>query len=398
MWSVWSVQNTERTVPSTHEIEIVLRNPSNKNDTLSYFIDVEDTDFNRRWLALLKNNLKNNAHLEKNYCWLGWADSPRDADYLCEQINNSIAVINSFNSTNIWQSAGLTPYMIDEYFTKDSVMYAPTEYRVGKLSEDPNNLGATLKHNIMNQLHRHFEELQGEAWHLSLYYKTADYETKWAIRQLNDLCHELESWVLSYKKCLLEPEWQRPSQITTFLNAPRQDLQDEDYELFLKTRYDREFGGVYLHWAQVGKTQFEVFRDEHGADIDAATCSAINSLKFYSGEFDVEWGRDINETNHNWHCKEQTEFREWLTRNGFDYNDPKLSLGHIKLGQINLEKSFGTNDFFKIIGKLSNYLDIYQIKIDNVTGIFNYVWSDDNYKQMQIDFLQPGYDWSKRNA
>jgi hypothetical protein len=359
---------------------------------------VEDTDFNRRWLALLKNNLKNNAHLEKNYCWLGWADSPRDADYLCEQINNSIAVINSFNSTNIWQSAGLTPYMIDEYFTKDSVMYAPTEYRVGKLSEDPNNLGATLKHNIMNQLHRHFEELQGEAWHLSLYYKTADYETKWAIRQLNDLCHELESWVLSYKKCLLEPEWQRPSQITTFLNAPRQDLQDEDYELFLKTRYDREFGGVYLHWAQVGKTQFEVFRDENGADIDVATCSAINSLKFYSGEFDVEWGRDINETNHDWHCKEQTEFREWLTRNGFDYNDPKLSLGHIKLGQINLEKSFGTNDFFKIIGKLSNYLDIYQIKIDNVTGIFNYVWSDDNYKQMQIDFLQPGYDWSKRNA
>ena len=398
MWSVWSVQNTERTVPSTHEIEIVLRNPSNKNDTLSYFIDVEDTDFNRRWLALLKNNLKNNAHLEKNYCWLGWADSPRDADYLCEQINNSIAVINSFNSTNIWQSAGLTPYMIDEYFTKDSVMYAPTEYRVGKLSEDPNNLGATLKHNIMNQLHRHFEELQGEAWHLSLYYKTADYETKWAIRQLNDLCHELESWVLSYKKCLLEPEWQRPSQITTFLNAPRQDLQDEDYELFLKTRYDREFGGVYLHWAQVGKTQFEVFRDEHGADIDAATCSAINSLKFYSGEFDVEWGRDVTETNAKWHCKEQEEFKVWLKRNGLNWEDPKLSLGYIKIGQINLNKSFGTNDFFKIIEIMSTHLDIYQIKTGDVAGTFDYVWSDDNYKQMQIDFLRPGYDWSKRNA
>jgi hypothetical protein len=48
-----------------------------------------------------------------------------------------------------------------------------------------------------------------------------------------------------------------------------------------------------------------------------------------------------------WHCKEQTEFKEWLTRNGFDYNDPKLSLGHIKLGQINLEKSFGTKIFLK---------------------------------------------------
>jgi hypothetical protein len=398
MWSVWSVQNTERTVPSTHEIEIVLRNPSNKNDTLSYFIDVEDTDFNRRWLALLKNNLKNNAHLEKNYCWLGWADSPRDADYLCRQINNAIWQINRFNSANHWAVAGLKPYKIDDYFSPELIMYSDKEYPVGRTTHDPNNLGLMLKHEPMNRLHRYFEDLQGETWNLSAYYKLADYETKWAIRQLNDLCHELESWVMSNRKKTQAPEWQRPSQITTFLNAPRQDLQDEDYELFLKTRYDREFGGVYLHWAQVGKTQFEVFRDEHGADIDAATCSAINSLKFYSGEFDVEWGRDINETNHDWHRKEQTKFREWLTRNGFNWDDPKLSLGHIKLGQINLEKSFGTQDFFEIIKQLSGHLDIYQIKTSDVAGTFDYVWSDDNYKQMQIDFLRPGYDWSKRNA
>jgi hypothetical protein len=390
MWSVWSVQNTERTVPSTHEIEIVLRDPSNKNDTLSYFIDAEDTDFNRRWLALLKNNLKNNAHLEKNYCWLGWADSPRDADYLCRQINNAIWQINRFNSANHWAVAGLKPYKIDDYFSPELIIQTG---EVGFMKP-----GLQLNHDPMNRLHRYFEDLQGETWNISPYYKLADYETKWAIRQLNDLCHEVESWVLSNRKKTQAPEWQRPSQITTFLNAPRQDLKDEDYELFLKTRYDREFGGVYLHWAQVGKTQFEVFRDEHGADIDAATCSAINSLKFYSGEFDVEWGRDINETNHNWHSKEQTEFREWLTRNSFDWDDPKLSLGHIKLGQINLEKSFGTQDFFEIIKQLSGHLDIYQIKTGDVAGTFDYVWSDDNYKQMQIDFLRPGYDWSKRNA
>jgi len=250
----------------------------------------------------------------------------------------------------------------------------------------------------MNRLHRYFEDLQGETWNISPYYKLADYETKWAIRQLNDLCHELESWVLSNRKKTQAPEWQRPSQITTFLNAPRQDLKDEDYDLFLETRYDRDFGGVYLHWAQVGKTQFEVFRDEHGQDIDAATCSAINSLKFYSGEFDVEWGRDINENNHEWHRQEQEKFREWLGRNGFDWNDPKLSLGHIKLGQVNIEKSFGTRDFFDIIKRMSGHLDIYQIKVDDVVGTYDYVWSDDNYKQMQIDFLRPGYDWSKNNA
>jgi hypothetical protein len=390
--------NTERTVPSTHEIKITLRNPEDKDNLLEYYIRVEPSDFNQRWIEALKKNLKNNLHLEKNYCWLGWAKSPRNAEYICSAINESIAVINTFNYTGIWQSAGLKPYIINDHFTQDAVMYSPDIYPVGKLSQDPSNLGATLKHDIMNRLHRYFEDLQGEVWNLSPYYKIADYETKWAIRQLNDLCHELESWVLSYKKMLLEPEWQRPSQITTFLNAPRLDLQDKDYELFLKNRYDRQFGGVYLHWAQIGKTQFEVFRDEHGQDIDEATCSAINSLKFYSGEFDVEWGRDINEHNHEWHRNEQEEFRKWLDRNGLNWNDPKLSLGYIKLGEVDLEKSFGTTDFFTIVNKLSQHLDIYKIEIDDVSQTYDYVWSDNDYKQMQIDFLIPGYDWSRHNA
>jgi hypothetical protein len=391
----------EQTVQSIKEIEIVLRNPEDKTDTLSYFIDIEATDFNLRWLDALKKNLKNNLHLEKNYCWLGWATGARNINYLCQQINQAIFQINCFNSQNIWGVAGLKQYEIRDYFTPDSVMYSENEFPVAKLENrdsNKNHLGLSLKHEPMNRLHRYFEDLQGEAWNLSPYYRLADYETKWAIRQLNDLCHELESWVLSYRKFKVDPEWQRPSQITTFLNAPRYDLQDSDYDLFLKNRYDRELGGVYLHWAQIGKTQFEVFRDEGGQDIDTATCSAINSLKFYSGEFDVEWGRDIIENKHKWHAQEQQSFREWLIQNNMNYNDPKLSLGYIKIGQVNLEKSFGTVDFAVILKKLSAHLDIYQIHADGVVGTFNYVWSDDNYKQMQIDFLRPGYDWSKNNA
>jgi hypothetical protein len=123
--------------------------------------------------------------------------------------------------------------------------------------------GLRLKHDACNLLHRYFEELQGTAWQISNYYKQADTQTKYAIRQLNNICHEIESWVLSYRKSIVDPEWVRPSQITTFLNAPRYDLAEEDYELFKQNRYDRDLGGVYLHWSQVGKTLFEVFRDEH---------------------------------------------------------------------------------------------------------------------------------------
>jgi hypothetical protein len=389
----------EQTVQSIKEIEIVLRNPKDKQDTLSYFIDIEANDFNLRWLELLKENLKNKLHLEKNYCWLGWANGARNIEYLCHQINQAIFQINRFNSLNIWGVNGLKEYEIRDYFSTDSVMYSENDSPIAKSRDNKKtHLGLSLKHEPMNRLHRYFEDLQGETWNLSSYYKLADYETKWAIRQLNDLCHELESWVLSYRKFKIDPEWQRPSQITTFLNAPRYDLKDEDYQLFLKNRYDRELGGVYLHWAQIGKTQFEVFRDEDGRDIDAAICSTINSLKFYSGEFDVEWGKNVNEKEHEWHAQEQKKFREWLMRNRFDYNDPRLSLGYIKIGQINLEKSFGTNDFFKIIEMISKHLDIYKIKIDDVECTYDYVWSDANYKQIQIDFLKPGYDYSQKHA
>jgi len=386
----------EQTVQHIREIEVVLRNPENKKDILSYFIDVEDTDFNLRWLDGLKKNLQNNLHLEKNYCWLGWPHSPRNIKYLCKQINQAIFQINRFNSLNIWGLAGLKEYEIRDYFTPDSVMYSPKEYPIGNPSRDPRNMGLFLKSEHMNRLHRYFEHLQGEVGNLSQYYKLADYETKWAIRQLNDLCHELESWALSYRKLFFEKEWLRPSQITTFLNAPRYNLHDQDYNLFLKNRYDRVLGGVYLHWAQIGKTHFEVFRDEDGKDINESVCSSISGLKFYSGEFDVEWGKDVKEANAAWHKIEQQKFQEWLKKNKIDYNNPKMSLGYIKIGQVNLLKSFGTIDFFKIIETLGKYLDIYKIKVDNVENVFDYVWSDENYKDMQINFLKPGYDHSQK--
>lgn len=388
----------EQTVPyldqidTNRSVEVILSNPLNKEDKISYYIDLYDNGFVKRWVQALKKNLQEDYHLEKNYCFLGWAKSPRDLEYLCKEINKALWQVNEFNKSGEWQKKGLKDYQIDDHFTPDLVVQSG-EVGVGKP-------GLKLNHDPMNRLHRYFEDLQGEAWNISSYYKLADYETKWAIRQLNDLCHELESWALSNRKIHYEPEWQRPSQITTFLNAPRYDLQDQDYDLFKKTRYDRDFGGVYLHWAQVGKTQFEVFRDENGQDIDEATCSAINSLKFYSGEFDVEWGRDINEKNNHWHRDEQEKFREWLGRNGFNYEDPKLSLGYIKIGQVNIEKSFKTDNFFKIIDLMSDYLNIEEIKVKEMntitSNVFPYVWSDTNYKQMQIDFLKPGYDWSKR--
>ena len=378
---------------------ITYRNPLQLSDTIDVYFDIPSNDFNDRWIKELKSLLTKPYHLEKNYCFMGFVDTPRNVEYLCIKINEAILQINIFNDTNKWEKAGLKPYRIEDLFYKDSVMY-PESLPMGNTSDgdEMSKPGARLKHDTMNRLHRYFEDLQGEAWGLSQYYKIADYETKYAIRQLNDLCHELESYVLSYRKSIVDPQWQRPSQIMTFLQAPRINLQEKDYELFQTNKFDRECGGVYLHWAQIGKTHIEVFRDENGADVDDVICSSINSLKYYTGEFDIEWAKDVTESTAPWHAKEQESFYKWLERNNFDHNDSKLALGFIKISQCNLMKSFGTTDPQEIWHTLSKYQDVHMIDIDGVMGIFPYVWSQPNYAQMQISKMIPGYIYSSKET
>jgi hypothetical protein len=77
------------------------------------------------------------------------------------------------------------------------------------------------------------------------------------------LCHEFESWQLSYRKKLTAPEWIRPSQLMCWLNAPRFTLEEEDYELFGIDTINRPLGGVFVGVNKaVGKHHYEVFQDE----------------------------------------------------------------------------------------------------------------------------------------
>ena len=187
----------------------------------------------------------------------------------------------------------------------------------------------------------------------------------------------------------------RPSQITTFLNAPRHDLHEEDYELFKQNRYNRELGGVYLHWSQVGKTLYEVFRDEHAPVMTESMCSEINHQKYYSGEFDIEWGDTITEETHAFKKKEIEEFKKWLKENNYDWDDPILSLGYIKLGQVDLKRSFGTENFKEIYNTLSNNLNITKIEVfDGQTTNCDYSYSleSPDWQQIQIESLKKGYE------
>jgi len=378
--------NTEPTVPSTGKNKFIKDMVRVGLTDMAYYFQIYDTPLGHRWLSALKDNLKQQRILEKNFCFLGFADSKRNLNYLVGELNKNIARINVFNFTPAYER--IDPFSADDFQYSSSLP-------IGKAvnGDESKTLGKRLKHNACNKLHRHFEELQGTAWKASEFYKQADIDTKYAIRQLNNICHEIESWVNADRKKAFEPEWMRPSQITTFLKAPRYDLHEEDFELFKQNRYDRELGGVYLHWSQVGKTLYEVFRDEHAPEMTEAMCSEINHQRYYSGEFDVEWGKTITEKDA-FKKEEMDEYRSWLQNNGFDWEDLKLSLGYIKIGQVDLQRTFGTDaSVGKIHRMMTDNLDITSIRTIFGTSIetdYTYTLDSADWKQIQMEALSNG--------
>ena len=347
-------------MPLLDRIKITLRSPRTGNQ-LPVFINVENSSLGRKWLSALNHLLANNYHLEKNYCWVGWPNSNRTPEYICDQINTSIAAINS---------SGLN-YQINDNFTVDNTVAA--EHR--------------LIQDRMNHLHRYFEQLQGHAGAMSQYYLAADPATRWHIRQLNLLCHEYESLILSIRKKHTAPEWQRPSQLMCWLNAPRFELEPEDYELFGIDTINRSLGGVYVGVNKaVGKHHWEVFTDE-GSDsrIHELTTTNMQSQTQAAGDFDIEWAQ--NPGMYPWQKKMLAEFRTWLLVNGFDPEDRSLTIGHPKVAQVDLMLSFGSMDYKNIWAQLEQYHNVYKIQTNSAEATYTYNWSDPDYRQQQIRIL-----------
>jgi hypothetical protein len=331
------------------------------NEILTVHIDIEDNSLSRKWLAALNDIIRTELHLEKNYCWLGWTESARTAEYLCTQINKSIQAIN----------ASMLDYKIQDFFSPATVIQSNLD----------------INHVRMNQLHCYFEDLQGTAGAMSTHYDAADDATRWHIRQLNLLCHELESLVLSMRKAVQAPEWRRPSQLMCWLNAPRYELDEQDLDLFGIETINRKLGGVYVGVNKaVGKHHWEVFQDE-GRDsrIAELVTTGLRSQTQAAGDFDIEWARDPGA--YPWQIEQLAQFREWLERNGFDPKDKSLTIGHPQVGQVDLERSFGTQSYDQIWAQLSTRLDVYQIRTSNCTATYDYHWSDTDYDQQQIRAL-----------
>lgn len=353
------------------QITVTLR--SKTNDTYNVYIDVLDNTLASKWLTSLNHLVKNGYHLEKNYHWMGFAD--RDLPLICDKINASLSAIRLFN----WDSVGLTPYDIPEYFTMDNTL---TTGEIGY--EKP---GGRVVHNMFNVLHKYFEDFQGQAGAISPYYERATTEIRWHIRQLNLLCHEFESRALTYRSEQYAPEWAQYNQLFCFLNTPTFKLDPEtDFSAFGLDTLTRKQGDVMMGINKsVGKSHWEVFKDEGDVRLDKLTTSALTSQWQGSGDFDISWSQ--SEDNFEWKKRSIDDFVIWLHKNGLDPEDPSLTLGNPRVAIVNLKKSFNSDDFTFIQDIINKHLDVFKISTGDQELTLDYRWSDPEYDQLQMKLL-----------
>jgi hypothetical protein len=172
-----------------------------------------------------------------------------------------------------------------------------------------------------------------------------------------------------------------------WLGAPRFVLDAEDYELFGIETINRSLGGVYVGVNKaVGKHHWEVFQDE-GRDsrLSELTTTSLRTQTEAAGDFDIEWAN--NPGTFPWQIKQLKEFREWLTANGIDPEDKMLTIGHPQVAQVDLLRSFGTEDYREIWLQLNTHLNVHAVRTSTASAVYEYCWSDPDYMEKQIKCL-----------
>jgi hypothetical protein len=165
-------------------------------------------------------------------------------------------------------------------------------------------------------------------------------------------------------------------------------LDQEDYELFGIETINRPMGGVFVGVNKaVGKHHWEVFHDE-GRDsrVGELISTTLRSQTEAAGDFDIEWGQ--NPGAYKFQKKQLDDFCNWLLINGFDPDDKSLTIGHPQVGQVNLNRSFGTEQHKDIWTQLEQHLDVYNIRTSTQKDTYSYCWSDVDYALQQIQILK----------
>lgn len=289
--------------------------------------------------------------VEKNFMLQHWEydeNNPngRSLRQLCIEMNRYVDHINNYFDGS---SERRVPYQITQFF-------------------DP----PLVDQQILNEIHHHFELLIGQVWSVSEYYKLADSATCFAIRQLNNLCHEMES--LFRPSFRNSPQWSAGVYFP-FLRVTRYKFIDSDYDHFTQIQY---FGDLILHYSQLGKTPLEAFAAN---DSDVGDDN-ITGLRYLSGEFDITFRTDVpEETQRLSTARHNARAFPWIRSRGQDPESKYTGIGFVTIASFD-RTLFPGMRAEEIMAELVKCDDIYKVELIDGAGavvkesLLDYTWRD----------------------
>ena len=263
-------------------LEVYLNNTQNPKKETMIGYTIKNNHLGQAWAsALHRDYLDNpNIRMEKSFCLHGWSETnTKDKTWLCNELNWHID-------------------RVEEYFEANNIDYAVD------MLFDPD----TVNQDQLNDIHRHFEVIQGHYHEPSDIWKTSTEAFRFSVNQFNHFCHELEGCLYREKSSN-----RTGSMIVCLYPNVKHDITLEQLESFeLK---DYRIGDVRLHYPQTGKQFIEAYLS---GDTNVPA-DEIQPIRYVSGEFDLVFHDSVVDWN---------GFETWLEERGVDRNDPTNALGY----------------------------------------------------------------------
>lgn len=288
------------------KLEVVLcKSPGDPLDVLSLFYKLRDIPLAQRWCQALKHNLEKKKEILDRFVDLGRDLRTAERD-LCQAVST-----------------------IEEYWP-------------GMMDFDSQK---PISQEVLNRLHRRFEDMIGSIDQPRIFYRLAPSHVKKAILDLNHRIHEIEA--MHSKNHVPGSSGQIYFELA---GVDRFPLEDLDYSYF---SMNVSFGDMFLHYTQLGKQIYDVFRDQD----QSVSQGNIRPLRYYSGEFNIFF----------FDCQLEhirPELINWMTERGMDPQDPKHALGWLIIAKLDVNNAAIAGLTRKeTIALISKYSKIREVKI-----------------------------------
>lgn len=280
----------------------------NDTDQLTLEFQIYDTPIAQKWYQELSEQLIRNPNLKENDRLYQFPNQ-WSLEEIVSELKSRADIINNYK------------------------FYIPEEINA-----------STINQELLNQLHKYFEEMRGGILGPGQYYLDAPSDVKRAIEDYNILIHRTEDKLNSTRRNI-----NRPRIVLTFWNRVRHNLEDADFDYFSP---DINFGEVYINYCEVGKPLWDVFKDNDKIVGE----QNIRPLKWYSADMMIYFinGGFRKRLSNFWNWWDDN--KEYLENLGFVKYDKKLALGHIPVAKLitNLSETEIVNSIskFKVVNRV----------------------------------------------